>query len=331
MSRLAVWWRNHLGAALIAGAAAALVIAAAFIWPITDLIAAHDVDRIVGPHRAAQLQTAREAVRTQLLTLAAGVFVAGALWFTAQNFRLSRQGQVTDRYIRAIEQLGSDKLDVRIGAIYALERIARDSVTDQPTVMEVLAAFIREHSQEERPPPAHEPSADSERGPRPDVQAAFNVIARRNPRHDRQDDVIVEMPGLRMITRHGPSLFGADLSNTSLNGANLTGADLSDANLHGANLIGANLTNTYLRGVDLTDAFLPMANLSGANLDRANLTNASLTGADLSDANLTDAVFNGAQLDGATFAEDQPVPDGWLRDPGSGRLRRVGRDANDTG
>ena len=74
--------------------------------------------------------------------------------YTARNFRLSREGQVTDRYTKAIEQLGSDKLDVRIGGIYALERVARDSRRDHPTVMEVLAAFVREHSREQWPPSA---------------------------------------------------------------------------------------------------------------------------------------------------------------------------------
>jgi hypothetical protein len=64
---------------------------AAFVWPITDLIAAHDVGRITGAGRLAHLQTAREAVRTQLLTLGAGVFAAGALLYTARNFTLSRQ------------------------------------------------------------------------------------------------------------------------------------------------------------------------------------------------------------------------------------------------
>ena len=62
---------------------------------------------------------------------------------------------MTDRYTKAIEQLGSDKLDVRIGGIYALERVARDSARDHPTVMEVLTAFIREHSREQWPPPDH--------------------------------------------------------------------------------------------------------------------------------------------------------------------------------
>src|SRR5215469_1940725 len=50
----------------------------------------------------------------------------------------ARGGQIADLYSRAIEQLGSDKLEVRIGGIYALERVARDSAADHPTVMEVL-------------------------------------------------------------------------------------------------------------------------------------------------------------------------------------------------
>jgi hypothetical protein len=66
---------------------------------------------------------------------------------------------VTDRYTKAIEQPGSGKLDVRIGGIYALERIVHDSRWDHPTVLEVLAAFIREHSHGQWPP--KEPSAET--------------------------------------------------------------------------------------------------------------------------------------------------------------------------
>jgi hypothetical protein len=94
-----------------------------------------------------------------------------------------RAGQVTDRFIKAIGQLGSDKLDVRIGGIYALERVAHDSFTDHPTVMEVLAAFIREHSQAQWSP--HGPDGGSTR---PDVQAALSFIGRRNPIHWPQPD-----------------------------------------------------------------------------------------------------------------------------------------------
>jgi len=37
----------------------------------------------------------------------------------SRTYRLTQQGQLTDRYTRAIEQLGSDKQDVRLGGIYA--------------------------------------------------------------------------------------------------------------------------------------------------------------------------------------------------------------------
>jgi hypothetical protein len=59
---------------------------------------------------------------------------------------VTRREQVSDRYLRAVEQLGSDVLEVRIGAIYALERVTADSARDQPIVMAVLSAFIRERS-----------------------------------------------------------------------------------------------------------------------------------------------------------------------------------------
>ena len=59
---------------------------------------------------------------------------------------------MTDRYTKAIKRSALKKLDVRIGGVYALERIARDSARDHPTVMEVLGAFIREHSREQWPP-----------------------------------------------------------------------------------------------------------------------------------------------------------------------------------
>ena len=87
---LAELWRNHRVAALVVCALAAAGLAVAFIWPFTDLIAAHDVGVITGAQRAVQLQAAREAVRTQLLTLGAGLLAAGALVFTAWNVTLYR-------------------------------------------------------------------------------------------------------------------------------------------------------------------------------------------------------------------------------------------------
>jgi uncharacterized protein YjbI with pentapeptide repeats len=362
------------------GGIAAVVLVVAVAWvlfvPAADWLARHDV----GSAKGAPLQTARDAARGRLLTLGAGLFAAGALVFTARNFTLSRrtvelsrrtvelsrrtvevteQGRVTDRYTKAIEQLGSDKLDVRIGGIYALERVARGSARDHPTVMEVLTAFVREHSREPWPRPADAAPAAAarERVTRPDVQAAVTVIGRRNARHD--------IPGRRRIDLTGADLTGADLTGALLPDADLTGADLTradltgahltrarltyahltdahlpDADLTGADLTRARLTYAHLTGADLTGATLTgatltRADLTRATLDRADLTGADLIGADLIGADLTGADLSradltGAHLTGALMEPDAVIPEGWQRDTDSGRLKRADTSAGGT-
>jgi hypothetical protein len=63
---------------------------------------------------------------------------------TLRAVELTEQGQVTGRYSKAIEQLGSDKgLDVRIDNIYALKRIARDSPQNHPTGSSLYLRRVR--------------------------------------------------------------------------------------------------------------------------------------------------------------------------------------------
>ena len=300
-----------------------LAIAWALFVPVADWLAHHDVGSVKGPLH----ETAVDNARGRLLTLGAGLFAAGALVFTAQNYTLSREGQVTDRYTKAITQLGSKKkLDVRIGGIYALERVARDSRKDHPTVMEVLAAFIREHSHEQWPAPEPstetlltqmpEPDAQPARTIRPDVQAAVTVIARRISRNDSGR---IDLSGAFLT---GADLSGADLTRAILTGADLTFAFLSGAFLTGAILTGADLTDATLSDADLRGAFprgaiLVRANLTGADLRGAHLTGAHLTDAilvradlryaDLRSADLTRANLRGADLTGATLTDATPA------------------------
>jgi hypothetical protein len=56
---------------------------------------------------------------------------------------LSEARLITDRFAKAIDLLGSEKPDVCLGAIYALERIAKDSPQDHWTIMEVLIAYVK--------------------------------------------------------------------------------------------------------------------------------------------------------------------------------------------
>src|SRR5215213_1803398 len=55
---------------------------------------------------------------------------------------LHRGGQVANQFGKAIDQLESEKSEVRIGGIYALERIAKDSTEYYWAIIEILAAYI---------------------------------------------------------------------------------------------------------------------------------------------------------------------------------------------
>jgi hypothetical protein len=98
----------------------------------------------------------------------------GAASLLAYLAALNRAGQITDRFGKAVGQLGSAELDVRLGGIYALERIARDSADDHPQVMEVLTAFVRVHA------PLREQSSSGRR-PRNLRRPAPNGTRRSDP------------------------------------------------------------------------------------------------------------------------------------------------------
>jgi hypothetical protein len=57
-----------------------------------------------------------------------------------------RERRITDSFTKAVELLGKPELEVRLGAIYALERIARESKRDHWPIMETLTAYVRTKS-----------------------------------------------------------------------------------------------------------------------------------------------------------------------------------------
>ncbi len=238
-----------------------------------------------------------------VLLVAAGLFYTNAANRAQQ--KLTEQGQITDRFGTAINQLGSDNLDVRLGGVYALERLMHDASADEANIVEVLSAYVRDHTGISAvvSPPTTSPAPPH---PTTDVQAALTVLGRR-PAPARHVNI---------------DLTWADIRGADLTGANLTHADLRDADLNGAYLRSANLTGAALRNADLTHAYLRSADLAGAYLRYDNLTHANLRSAVLTGANLTGANLSGADLTGARWPSNGPVPQGWVRDRNGGLLRR---------
>jgi hypothetical protein len=201
---------------------------------------------------------------------------------------LAEQGQITDRFTKAIDQLGHEEGDgqiaIRLGGVYALERIMLDSDDDERNVVEVLSAFVREHSQTFSE--AHPELAT-------DIQAALTVLGRR-PNFDK--------PG-----------FGSDakFGIVDLQTVVLRQAELRDAHLEGAHFEGTHLDKAHLEGAHLAGAHLDGTVLSGAKVPGADLTGAILDGAYLYDVDLR--TTRGLKPDSLRFActdETTKVPAG---------------------
>jgi uncharacterized protein YjbI with pentapeptide repeats len=232
---------------------------------------------------------------------------------------------ITERFSRAIEHLGNEQMETRLGAIYALEKIAKDSPQDHWTIMQIFAAFIRENAPiiEEEIEDELEDELSEELLKIPtDIQAALTVIGRRNaeldPKDQRLDLRYTDISGADLTEANFSKvdLSGSDLSDVMLYTANLMEADLSGSDLEGAILFEANLQSCIfyeanlqkcvLRKANLSNAILYQANLQGAiiydaNLTEAILTEADLQGANLSDTNLQSANFEGSNLTGANL------------------------------
>jgi hypothetical protein len=84
--------------------------------------------------------------RRSILALLAAIGAAIGLYYTRLRHDRDRDSNRTDRYTKAVEQLGHDSPDIQLGGIYALERIALDFVRDRGVMSEVLSAFIQEHT-----------------------------------------------------------------------------------------------------------------------------------------------------------------------------------------
>ena len=222
------------GVALVLGG---LILSVLVLWALPALLTR--APALTGAEAHNAIANARTGVIAYIVALGA----LGTLAYTVRTYRLTRRGQLADRYTKAIEQLDTPAAQIRIGGIFALAATARESETYRQVVLEVLNAYIRERTSGDVDEPGPRPS-----GPAQDIAVALRVMK------DLQTGI--KGPHLDF---HGADLRGADLIGWSLVDADLRDADLRDADLEYADLRGADL-----RGANLTDARLYLADLRDA-------------------------------------------------------------------
>ena len=228
---------------VVLGAAGLAGVLALMFTPLSQRLARWLAGRDWSSMDATARSAALGQVRLAVVQAVAGVGAGIALVYTARSYRLSRRGQVTDRFTKALERLSSAEPYVCIGGVLALEQIVQDAPDQGRHAARVLNAFVRRHTQ-----PAGAPGglASVQLPEEPDemVQEALRALT---------------APGSR---RRGGSWPPVDLAGRHLAKARLPGADLRGALLRGSTLRGAVLCRARLDGADLADADLVRADLS---------------------------------------------------------------------
>lgn len=258
------------------------------------------------------------------------------------NLNISQEGQITERFTRAIDQLGNKKMEIRLGGIYALERISKESKDDYWAIMEILTAYIRINSPFQKGDTKVEICKSTHhikeieiqdfldiinqiKVPL-DVETILNIIVERNYHFIsfRERDAV----GLKEGSNFYDSKRYDEISEYVYDfesgrprepkGLDLQRTYLADVNLIGAHLEGALFTGSFLQSASLNKVHLPEANLMGAILKRAYLIEADLgkafllgadlerahiQGADLQEANLRNANLQEADLTNANLQE----------------------------
>ena len=206
-----------------------------------------------------------------LAALLGAPFVIWGTVLKHQTVRYQKEGHITDRISKAVEQLGAEKtvklpkengdgstertlpnIEVRIGAILSLERIAQDSTKhdkgrDHVRVMEILCAYIRENAPATDLTPTE--GEFTTKIPRIDLQMAVTVLGRRSDVQQKLEEKVRYRLDLSRS-----DLDGMDFRNGSFQGALFNRSRVEAANFWGADLTGALFQRTLLNFCNFNQA-----------------------------------------------------------------------------
>jgi len=265
-------------------------------------------------------------LRTTALQAVAGLAVLAGAFLGFQQLsedhrqataarELAVQGQASERFTRAIDQLGNNRVEVQLGGIYGLEQIAQQTPDNRVAVTQVLVAYL--HRRSPHPANATAQPAQPLRVRAPEVQAALTVLGRRLPGSSADPPLDLSNLDLRGATITQGDTVVDPTGRSEYKAANLSDADLSGTDLRGASVFGVDLEGARFRGADLRGATfvavrfaeggtIPASGSGSTRFEGADLRGADLEAVDASspdlgfDPDLSDADLRGALADGST-------------------------------
>jgi hypothetical protein len=210
-----------------------------------------------------------------IAALLAFIAASTAAWAALRQAKIARlrheeqteadlQRRITENFTKAVDQLGSDKLQVRLDGIYTLERILHERISrkskswksreSEPNqwywpVMETLTGFVRERARWKEEQVRRKSKDTTIPKPPTDVAAVLTVIMNRDPesrKHEQSKNWTLDFTSTDL---RGAALAEAHLEGAALAEAHLERADLENASV-GLTLATGRLPENFPKGWD---------------------------------------------------------------------------------
>ena len=254
-----------------------------------------------------------DSYRKTVTQLFGGIAVLGGT-FVALNQLLGQQEQtrlqlkssedllISNQISKAFELLGSDKIMPRIGGIYSLEYVAKDSERYRVEIYSALITFVKNRA----------PLVPDNTDVPGDVQAGLTVLA-RNLRDDSIQLNLDHLNFKRVIINNAlwqkSDLEGTDLEYAAISRSDFSGSHMEDSNLSYSNMERANFSHCYCARAKFITATMLRSDLSHGDFSGADFSYANLAGSILDDADFADANIDAVQLLGAC-GKPRSLPNG---------------------
>jgi uncharacterized protein YjbI with pentapeptide repeats len=302
-----------------------VAIVAVFIgWPHFDKLrqlAGRDTQSSQAPGREQVQESAatEEALHDELYAVGAvAAFLIGlplltwGAWIRHRQTDVSQDTQLTDFLTKAIEQLGATREEdsrhvlvpeQRLGAIYALERIALTDERDARPIADMLAAYARHRSKELRRDSYKEgETAGANDETNPEGLEPFNPLL-------WLDDIRSALLAIEKLMKNRASSFPREgVSEMDLKGLYLPAVELANLHLFNCRLDESSFEGARVRGVVFERAEIREANFKNcsilADLGDRDAVNHSKP-LEFRACQLVKARFDSARLRGILFHEVQ--------------------------
>lgn len=222
----------------------------------------------------------------------------------------AQQDLITDRISRAVEQLGAEKtvkidgkentepnLEVRIGGLYALERIAQQNLDEHIQIMEIICAYAslnpKSASKQRTQQTSNELGIEDYVQLREDIGVSFEIFRRRTAQQREREELWQHARGLRFFLTITNSNFDRiDLNNLVVDGIVFESSTFRKSNATALKARGCNFSSCEFYKTNLT-----YSNFSDSTFITSNFDDCSFIEANFNRTIFVSGCFGNSELD----------------------------------